>query len=126
MRVTVWETPSSFASYTARELTRCSLVFDLDGTLIDSRRDLAESANELLAAYGAAPLAEEAVGRHGRRRRGVLVARVLAARELQAPQAEALARYLAIYDRRLLDHTVPYDGIDDVLRRAGPRRGWLS
>ena len=32
------------------------IVFDLDGTLVDSRLDLAESANELLASYGAAPL----------------------------------------------------------------------
>ena len=92
------------------------LVFDLDGTLINSRRDLAESANELLEGYGAAPLAEEAVGRMVGEGAGVLVSRVLAARGLQAPHAEALARYLAIYDRRLLDHTVAYDGIEDVLR----------
>ena len=91
------------------------LVFDLDGTLINSRRDLAESANELLEAYRAAPLAEEAVGRMVGEGAGVLVSRVLAARSIQAPQAEALARYLAIYDRRLLNHTVPYDGIEDVL-----------
>ena len=32
------------------------VVFDLDGTLIDSRLDLANSTNEMLQSYGAAPL----------------------------------------------------------------------
>ena len=37
------------------------IAFDLDGTLIDSRRDIADSANELLSHYGAPPLTLDAV-----------------------------------------------------------------
>ena len=39
------------------------IVFDLDGTLVDSRRDLAQSANALLAECGCRQLSEEAIGR---------------------------------------------------------------
>ena len=46
---------------------------------------------------------------------GTLVARLLAARSLDVPHSEALARYLAAYDRRLLGHTRPYDGIPEAL-----------
>lgn len=38
------------------------VVFDLDGTVIDSRRDLTDSANEMLAEYRAPPLGEEEIG----------------------------------------------------------------
>jgi phosphoglycolate phosphatase-like HAD superfamily hydrolase len=34
------------------------VAFDLDGTLVDSRRDLADSANQLIEEMGGAPLAE--------------------------------------------------------------------
>src|SRR5262245_51108701 len=44
-----------------KPLTRSVLlIFDLDGTLVDSRRDLADSANGMLAVYGAPPIPQEA------------------------------------------------------------------
>jgi phosphoglycolate phosphatase len=39
------------------------IAFDLDGTLIDSRRDLADSANELIEELGGQPLSVESIGR---------------------------------------------------------------
>ena len=41
------------------------IAFDLDGTLIDSRRDLADSANQLIEEFGGEPLTEEEIGGHG-------------------------------------------------------------
>jgi phosphoglycolate phosphatase len=91
------------------------LVFDLDGTLVDSSRDLADSANALLVSYGAVPLDEPSVIRMVGEGAAVLVARLMAARRVEADPAEALARFLAIYDERLLAHTRPYDGIPEAL-----------
>src|SRR4051794_31491165 len=97
-------------------------IFDLDGTLVDSRRDLADASNEMLASFGALALSEDAVAAMVGEGAGTLVARLLAARSLDVPRSEALARYLAAYDRRLLEHTRPYDGIpealDDIARFA--------
>jgi phosphoglycolate phosphatase len=95
------------------------IVFDLDGTLIDSRRDLAESANELLDQCGAPPLAEEAIGRMVGDGAATLVARVFLASNLPQPP-DALARFLALYNNRLLRFTKPYDGIPEVLASLAP------
>jgi phosphoglycolate phosphatase len=95
------------------------VVFDLDGTLIDSRRDLADSANEMLVGYGAAPLSEEAVGRMVGAGAAQLVARALGAAGVDAPLDDALARFLASYDRRLTNHTRPYPGIPELLDGLG-------
>ena len=91
------------------------IVFDLDGTLIDSRRDLAESANEMLAGYGRAPLPVDEVAAMVGEGARLLVERACRAGGLADVPPDALARYLGIYGRRLLNHTRAYPGIGDAL-----------
>jgi phosphoglycolate phosphatase len=93
------------------------IVFDLDGTLIDSRRDLADSANQMLASYGAPPLGEEEVGKMVGSGAAQLVRRALRAAGVTAPLEDALARFLRLYDDRLTIHTRPYAGVPEMLRR---------
>lgn len=93
-------------------------VFDLDGTLVDSLRDLASSASALLAQCGGRPLAEDEVAAMVGEGAATLVARAFAAVAV-TPPADALARFLAIYDTRLLDHTRAYDGMPAVLEALG-------
>ncbi len=94
------------------------LVFDLDGTLIDSQRDLADSANQMLASYGAPPLAVEAVAGMVGNGAKVLVERALAASGLDPAEPAALGRFLEIYDRELLVHTRPYPGVVPAVEAA--------
>jgi phosphoglycolate phosphatase len=91
------------------------IAFDLDGTLIDSRRDIADSANEMLGTYGAPPIPFEAVLTMVGEGAKLLITRVLAAAQVPAPVDEALGRFLVIYQRRLVDHTRPYAGVVDTL-----------
>jgi phosphoglycolate phosphatase len=91
------------------------IVFDLDGTLIDSRRDIADSANDVLQQYGYPPHSEEAIGAMVGDGAPVLIARAFAAAGAAVP-ADALHRFLAIYGSRLVRHTRPYPGVPELLR----------
>jgi phosphoglycolate phosphatase len=97
-------------------LIRPLIVFDLDGTIVDSHLDLAESTNEMLASYGVGPVSVEAatamIGDGVRR----LVERALAATGLDPAEPAAVDRFTAIYARRLLVHTRPYDGLSALIR----------
>jgi len=93
------------------------IAFDLDGTLIDSRRDLAQSANQLITELGGAPLPEDAIGRMVGEGAALLVRRALTAAGL-GDGPGGLSRFLEIYDCRLLNHTRAYDGIAEVVRGA--------
>jgi phosphoglycolate phosphatase len=97
------------------------IVFDLDGTLIDSRRDLADATNALLVECGAAPLSEERIGGMVGDGAATLVARAFAAVDIDRP-SDALERFLRIYGDHLLDHTRPYPGIREALDHLRSRR----
>lgn len=97
------------------------LVFDLDGTLIDSRRDLADSVNAMLAELGRSPLDESVVTSMVGEGTRLLVNRSLEARGLQADRPGALERFLQLYDERLLAHTRAYDGIPEMLTALDAR-----
>ena len=97
------------------------IVFDLDGTLIDSARDLADSTNEVLASYGAVPLpSDDVVAMVGDGARMLLV-RALAAAGADAPLDDALGRFQRVYDRRLVLHTRPYAGIGEAVASLSAR-----
>jgi phosphoglycolate phosphatase len=94
------------------------IVFDLDGTLVDSRRDLADSINQVLREYRAPTLSEREVTSMVGEGARVLVERALATSGLPPEEApRALGRFLHIYDEHLLDSTLPYAGIPELLDR---------
>lgn len=102
------------------------VVFDLDGTLVDSRHDIAVAANRTLAALGLPRLPEPAVvGFIGGGVRN-LALRCLAAASAPAsptivPEA-FVERFMPLYAENLLEHTRPYPGVLETLtalRAAG-------
>jgi phosphoglycolate phosphatase len=98
------------------------VVFDLDGTLVDSSRDLADATNAMLLDFGGTTLSEEIatslVG-HGA---AVLVRRALERAGLDADTPNALERFLIHYDARLLDTTRPYPGMVETVAALGATR----
>lgn len=97
------------------------IVFDLDGTLIDSIGDLAAAVNALLAERERGPLPTPAVAAMVGEGARLLVTRAMAAAGLDGDPAEALPRFLEIYDGLLPGETRPYDGIPEVLAALGER-----
>ena len=95
----------------------CSLVvFDLDGTLIDSAPDLAAAVNAMLAHFGAAPLALAEVRGMIGEGMALLVARALAARGREGVDAEQARRvFLERYTTESTCRTVLYPGVRSAL-----------
>jgi len=95
------------------------VAFDLDGTLVDSHRDLADATNALLAELGAAALPGDVITSMVGEGAAVLVRRALTRAGLDAETPDALPRFLVHYDARLLATTRLYSGMGaavDALR----------
>ncbi len=97
------------------------VVFDLDGTLIDSSADLANAINALLADLGVAPLPDPQIVSMVGEGAAVLVRRALAASGLDPQTPGALDRFLDHYNAHLLDCTRPYQGMTETLQDLSVR-----
>lgn len=92
------------------------LVFDLDGTLIDSRKDLVESVNAMLAQFGLPRQHDDHIASYIGDGAGMLVERALRAGGADLALApSALDAFLAYYREHKLDHTRVYPGALETL-----------
>src|ERR1700733_6551052 len=87
------------------------LIFDLDGTLIDSKLDLAHSVNAMLAHMGRVPLRYDTFFSTAGDGAPMLVRRALGPGVTDAECEKGLAHFLAYYREHMLDNPVAYSGI---------------
>lgn len=93
------------------------VIFDLDGTLIDSAPDLATAVNTMLAGYGREPLSLAEVRRMVGDGVAMLVARALAARDCRpADPAEAEQTFMRYYEAHSTALTTVYPGAAQALQ----------
>ena len=95
-------------------------VFDLDGTLIDSIADLVVAVNRLVAEWGGRPLHHDAVAKMVGEGASLLVSRAFDASGAVGDPAQALPRFLEIYDAILPGATRPYPGVPEMLQSLAP------
>ncbi len=103
------------------------VLFDLDGTLIDSAHDIGLCVNEMLRGIGRPPIDEDVIA--GFVGRGVvpLIEETLAETappgQTRGPETRrAIALFLDRYEAHCLDHTRLYPGVGDLLDRYRDKR----
>jgi phosphoglycolate phosphatase len=97
-------------------MTKFLLLFDLDGTLVDSLPDLTNALNEVLRERGYAPLAPTEVKPMIGDGMPVLLARGFAARGADADAAKAAQpRFVEIYEASATNLSKPYPGVPETL-----------
>jgi phosphoglycolate phosphatase len=101
------------------------VILDLDGTLIDSRADLAAAVNHVLRTLGLEQLRPETVYRYVGNGARVLVERALG-QERNELWDRGVAEFLAHYREHLLDHTHLCPGMGDVLSSLAERHVAVS
>ena len=99
------------------------ILFDLDGTLIDSEQDLANSVNAMLRHFGRKELPLEVIDTYIGDGAPMLIRRALGDPAHASFLQEALNYFLLYYREHKLDTTLPYAGIPEALEQAATLDG---
>ena len=92
-----------------------ALIFDLDGTLIDSNRDLIHSVNATLLEMGREKLNEETISGYIGHGAPLLVSRALGGNPKEEDLRRALQFFLAYYEEHKMDTTCAYPGVAETM-----------
>src|SRR5277367_5634777 len=98
------------------------MVFDLDGTLVDSVPDIAAAVNRMFAVRGLAPLTVSSVAAMVGDGLHALLERAFAARSM-VPDAAPAADYMADYEANVAVETALFPGMRQTLARLA-ETGW--
>src|SRR3974377_2384470 len=99
------------------------ILFDLDGTLIDSEKDLAASVNAMLRHFGRKELPLEVIDTYIGDGAPMLIRRALGDPTHASTVQDALNFFLLHYREHKLDTTLPYAGIPQALEQATSNGG---
>jgi phosphoglycolate phosphatase len=93
------------------------LIFDLDGTLVDTKQDLINSVNAARTFLGMSPLPDDRVASYVGRGAHMLIRQAVGPEASEETVAEALEFFLAHYKVHMLDYSQPYPGVPEALDR---------
>jgi phosphoglycolate phosphatase len=93
------------------------VVFDLDGTLVDSKHDLASSVNAMRQEMGLGPLSLDLIASFIGHGATELVRRSLGTLATGENVDKGMAFFLNYYREHMLDHTAPYPGVPEALEK---------
>jgi phosphoglycolate phosphatase len=93
-----------------------AFLFDLDGTLIDSKMDLVNSVNEMLRETGRRELPADVIAGYVGHGAPQLIASALGPASGEEERKEALAVFLKHYNEKKLEQTRPYPGVKEGLQ----------
>src|ERR1700726_1363452 len=94
-----------------------ALIFDLDGTLIDSKQDLIHSVNAMLRELGRGELPAETISGYIGHGAPQLVARALGDGSTEEQRQQALQFFLSYYEEHKMDTTCAYPGVPETLEK---------